>query len=236
MSEPVIVEVRKRTQLWLRLNRPHDQNRIDTRAMELISEGLDRVDDDPAIAVIVLTGDEHHFCSGGRVDTSASDEEKKRYARAITSLHERLHNARPPVIAAVSGHCRAGGMAILAGADVAIAADDVSFGFPEINHGGFPVMAMASALPLLPPKVAFDLFYTGRDMTAGEALSFGLVSRLSPREAFSSDVESYADDIAARDPETMSLGRQAYHAMSPMSPDSRLAYGREILKSVLRAK
>lgn len=236
MSDPVITELRNGTQLWLTLNRPEDQNRIDSGAMEALSAGLDLVDDNPDIAVIVLTGNAEYFCSGGRVDPAASDADKARYSRAITTLHERLAQARPPVIAAVSGHCRAGGMAILAGTDVAIAADDVSFGFPEINHGGFPVMAMASALPLLPPKIAFDLFYTGRDMTAQEAAQIGIVSRLVPRDAFTRTVSEYVDAIAARDHETMALGRRAYHAMVPMSAESRMAYGREILKAVLKPR
>lgn len=234
MSQPVIVE-EKNHQLWLTLNRPDDQNRIDREAMEVLTSQLASIDDRPDVRVVVLTGSDEYFCSGGRVDPTSTDREKAAYSRAITHMHEQLAQVRPPVVAAVSGHCRAGGMAILAGADVALAAADVRFGFPEINHGGFPVMAMATALPLLPPKIAFDLFYTGRDLDAAEAQALGLVSRVVARDEFARAVADYVAEIADRDPRMMAIGRAAFYGMAEMAPVSRMAFGREVLKSVLKA-
>lgn len=234
MTEQPVLTEKQGKELWIQFNRPDDQNRIDRNSMEILTESLDRIDEDPEIAVVIVTGSDDYFCSGGRVDTASTELEKARYGRAITHLHEKFAQVRPPVIAVVSGHCRAGGMAILAATDVAIAADDVNFGFPEITHGGFPVMAMASTMPLLPPKIAFDLYYSGRDMTAQEAHQLGLVSSIVPRGSLETTVKEYIETITSRPPEVMALGRRAFYGMEPMSPESRLKYGKEILQSVLR--
>jgi len=71
-------------------------------------------------------------------------------------------------------------------------------------------------------------------MTAQEAHQLGLVSSIVPRGSLETTVKEYIETITSRPPEVMALGRRAFYGMEPMSPESRLKYGKEILQSVLR--
>ena len=94
--------------------------------------------------MLVITGNRESFCAGQdmkeffhelRDDPRARDEAQR---LALAWRDERLRFFPHPTIAAVSGWCLGGGVDVVCAADIAIAADDATFGLPEINHGGFP--------------------------------------------------------------------------------------------------
>lgn len=234
MNQAVIV-TRKDAVLTLKINRPDDENRINRAAMEAIVGGLTQAEADPTIRVVVITGTPEYFCSGGRVDVDANGNfiDQPGYARAIAAMHEQLDRIPAPVIAAVSGHCVAGGTALLAGADLAIAVEDAEFGFPEINHGRFPVLALASAMPLFPKKRAFEAFYFGERFSAQEALDLHLVNKVVPRSSFDAAVDEFVHKLLSKNPASLPFGRKAYYAMENMSPASRIAHGQALLQGLL---
>ena len=126
--------------LTVTLNRPEDHNRMDRRTMAAITHAMDEAEADPSVRVIVITGNGDYFCAGGRVDGHPKGTLKQRldYAQAFCSMQERMGRVAIPIVAAVTGHCIAGGMSLLSFCDIGIATDDVEFGYPEVNYGQFP--------------------------------------------------------------------------------------------------
>ncbi len=236
MSLPVL-KSRRGPALVLSINRPEDANRIDSAAMTALCDYLAEADADPTVRVVVVTGSRDHFCSGGRIDghPGGTVEQQLTFARAFCALQSRFAQSRVPVVAAVEGPCTAGGMSILAACDLAIAADDVHFSFPEINFGLFPVLAMGVAIPLIPPKRALELFFTGRDLGPVEALELNLINRAVPHARFWAEVDALVEQLAGKSPTALNLGRKAYYAMVPMPPAARLDHAQTALTTMLAA-
>jgi enoyl-CoA hydratase/carnithine racemase len=221
--------------LVLTINRPDDLNRIDGATMRRINALLDEADRDASVRVIVVTGEGEYFCAGGRIDghPGGTVREQLAFAQAFCSLQERMGRTNAPIVAAVSGHCTAGGMSLLAACDLAIAADDVEFAYPEINFGLFPMLAMAVAHSQMPAKKFFDICYSGRRFSAAEAVSLGLVNRAVPRAALSQAVAASVEMLTAKSSVALALGRKAYYAMSAMTPAARLDYAQVMLTTML---
>lgn len=228
---PCIVSVNDQV-MTLKLNRPEDGNRITTKSMNLISEAIDSANLDPDIKCILITGDKNNFCCGGRFDPNCTQEEKDAYTTAISTMQEKLLNAKAPVIAAVEGNCIAGGNDLLACADIAIAREGVKFGFPEITYGGFPVMVMINIMDLIPKKKLLPYFYTGELFEAKEASEYGMVTAVASDENFWPAVQKYIDALKIQPLATLSIGRRAYLGMLPLTIEERRTFGTEILQSV----
>ncbi|MBL8698010.1 MAG: enoyl-CoA hydratase/isomerase family protein [Alphaproteobacteria bacterium] len=220
------------------LNTPDDHNRMDRRMMAAIVEAMEAADADTSVRVIVLTGAGEFFCAGGRVDGWPKGTLKQRtdYAQAFCSMQERMGRTAAPIIAAVTGHCTAGGMSLLSFCDLAVASDDVEFGYPEAKKGQFPALALAMLVPMMPSKRAFDLLYTGERFTAAEALNLMLVNKVVKRAQVVDEVERYVAAIKRLNPTAVGLGRKAFYAMVPMSPPQRLSYAQSFLTTMLLAE
>lgn len=235
-QEPVVASLDDGI-LTVRINRPEDHNRMDRVTMAAIAGAVARANDDEAIRVIVITGTGDYFCAGGRVDGHPHGTQKQRmdYARAFCDMQESLSRAAVPIVARVGGHCIAGGMSLLSFCDVAFAADHVEFGYPEVNYGQFPALALAMLIPMVPSKVAFDLLYSGRRFCAQQAKALDLVNAIVPAADLDETVAAYAAMLMTKDRTAVGLGRRAYNAMVPMVPASRLEYAQTFLSTLLQA-
>jgi enoyl-CoA hydratase len=233
------IEARREGQaLVVTLRRPEHENKIDRATMDEISAAFDSADSDPSVRCVVLTGSSGFFCTGGQIDgfPGGAADPQLAFARAFTALQARMRQSRVPVVAAVNGHCLAGGMSLLAACDVAVAAEDVRFGFPEINAGLFPMLAMAVARYQLPPKVLFELFYTGKQIDAVDALALHLVTAVVPPGQMEDAVSQWVEALTAKSATALCIGRRAYAAMESMNLGAALEYAETTLVALLASE
>jgi enoyl-CoA hydratase/carnithine racemase len=224
--------------LTLTLNRPDDNNRINRRVMAAMIAAFERAESDKSIRVIVLTGTGAYFCGGGRPDghPHGTLDQRSAYALSHVQLHEAMARASVPIVARVAGHCVAGGMSLLSSCDLAIAADHVEFGYPEVNYGQFPALALAVAIPMFPPKEAFDLLYSGERFGAERARALHLVNKVVKPDEVDATLAGTIDMLKSKNQVAVGLGRRAYYAMLPMTPASRLEYAQTFLMTLLAAE
>ena len=236
-NEPVIATWRDHEMAVIAIRRPADGNRTNAAVMRGIATALDKTDSDPSVRVVALTGDRSAFSLGGRIDGYAENDVHRQleFARAFTSMQSRMASSKKPLLAVVEGDCVCGGMSLLDACDLAIAADDVKFGFAEIEAGIFPFLAMASFYGRVSPKRTFDLFYSGRLFPAAEALELELVNRVVPPEQLWSEAHRYARELATRSAAAFAIGRQTYYGMANMTPAARLEYAQGMLVTMLAA-
>jgi enoyl-CoA hydratase len=234
---PVIETWRDADMLVIAIRRPEDANRTNIAVMRAIADALDGSDADPTIRVVALTGDRGHFSRGGRIDGYAERDVHRQleFGRAFTAMQARMAASTKPLIAVIEGHCLCGGMSLLDACDLAVAADDVTFGFTEIEAGIFPFLAMASFYGRVPAKRAFDLFYSARVLSAQEALGWGLVNRVVPPDMVWDEARRIARELATRSPAALAIGRQTYYGMASMTPAARLEYAQGMLVTMLAA-
>ncbi len=128
-----------------------------------------------------------------------------------------------PIIARVAGHALGGGLGLAVSCDLAIAADDVKLGTPEINVGLWPMMIMAVLNRNIGPKQAFKLYYTGQPVSAAEAVSIGLLTEAVPRADLDKRVDELAGLIAGKSPAALRLGRAAFFDIEGKPPRDQLS-------------
>ncbi len=170
--------------LLIRLNRPYQKNALSTALMQELCGLLAAADGDDLIAAVVLTGGDNFFSAGADIqemhDMDFSTAFKQNY---ITAAWKDLHAFRKPLIAAVAGYALGGGCELAMICDIILAEPNTSFGQPEIRLGLMPGGGGTQRLTRLVGKsMAMEICLAGRLLTAEEALSWGLVSRMVAKE------------------------------------------------------
>ncbi len=194
----------------LTIDRPEVRNALDFKTSDELIEAWRNFSDDDGLRVAVLIGaGDKAFCAGADLRGVAE------FYRSLTSA-ERLRRADrepglggitrnlavdKPIVAAINGHCLAGGLEIALACDLRVAADHATFGLPEVTRGIIPGAGGTQRLPrLIGPERALDLILTGRRIDAEEALRIGLVSVVVPFKELRATALALASRIAENAP------------------------------------
>jgi methylglutaconyl-CoA hydratase len=231
MSE-VLTEARG-AQFRITLNRPEKRNAIDAALLAGVSEGLKAAVADPRIRVIVLTGAGKAFCAGG--DLAPDGGFQFDFAQPRTAYGDLLRLSQDcplPIIAAINGACLAGGMGLLAMADLAVAVESAKFGLPEVKIGLFPCQVMSLLGRLVPPRIVREWALTGETFDAEAARAAGLVNHVTTAEGFEAKVEALCAALAARSPTAIRRGKYALKALEGMSFEQAIAFAESQLSLV----
>ena len=198
------------------INRPDVHNALSWSVLTELRSAVEAARDDPTIRVVVLTGaGERAFCAGADLsgmgagadyaDVHASRGELARLFSALWALGK-------PTVAKVRGWCLAGGFGLALACDIVVAADDATFGTPEVDRGLWPYMITVPMLRSMPPKVALELQMTGRRVGAEEAARLGF-ARVVPAAELDAVVHELASGLAAKSSAVLRLGRDAFYAV-----------------------
>lgn len=186
------------------LNRPHALNAINRALAQELSAACRRLRDRVDVRVAIVTGaGDRAFCAGAdlRERGGMTPRERNAHRADIEAAAEDLANLPMPTIAAVRGYALAGGTELAIACDLRVAATDAIFGVPEVKIGIFPG---AGGVLRLPPLIglgnARDLLFTGRHVSADEAASMGLITRLVTPEDLLPAAREIAVQIAANAP------------------------------------
>lgn len=190
----------------LRLNRPEVRNALSRTMIDAIGRAVAAAASDPEVRVVVLTGTgDRAFCAGADLKTLeqeyAGSAEPDALVDVMHRVLGRLEGLELPVITAVRGYCFGGGLELMLTADLAIAADDARFGFPEVNVGALPGAGGSQRLPrLIGARMAKLLMFTGESIDAAEAYRIGLVNRVVPAAELHAEALALAQAIAGKAP------------------------------------
>ncbi|CAN5279897.1 enoyl-CoA hydratase [soil metagenome] len=202
----------------LTINRPERRNALSWAVMGELRTAMAAAKADPEVRVVVLTGaGEKAFCAGADLAAMANgaDYADLHDARGeLARLLGELWELGKPTIARVRGYALAGGFGLALACDLVVAADDATFGAPEIDVGLWPHMITVPLTRSMPPKVALELMMTGRRVDATEALQIGFVNRVVPATGpggLDDAVQELSATLAAKSPVAMRLGRDSFY-------------------------
>lgn len=226
MSENDSVLFEKRgTAFWITINRPEKRNALNAGVIAGIREGYARAHADADVRVIVLTGAGKAFCAGADLQPGkgfAFDHSKPNtdYADMLrTAYHATL-----PSIARVNGTCIAGGIGLLCMTDIAIAADHVQFGLPEVKVGVFPMQVLSLLQHLVAPRKIREWCITGEPFGAAEAQAAGLLNYSVAAAELDDKLEWLIARVADKSPTAIRRGKYALAAIASMSFEESLAH------------
>lgn len=201
------------------LNRAEQLNTFNTVLAEELNRALEELEADPEIRAIVIRGEGKAFCAG--IDINELEGKTcLDYYHWVAGMEEmalRMAEMGTPVIAGVHDLAIANGIAIVAAADLAVAAEGARFGATAVNVGLF---CMGPAVPLsrcIGRKKALELLLTGDMIDAAEAERIGLVNKVVPKEELAAETLSLAQKLAQKSPLAVRLGKKSFYKMSDLA-------------------
>jgi enoyl-CoA hydratase/carnithine racemase len=212
----------------VRLNRPQVHNAVNEPVMEALEAILNRVETDPQIRALVVTGTGRTFCAGGDLQYFATLDTREKgleMSRRMQALLGRLWSGSKPVIAEVNGQALGGGCEILTACHFRIAASTASFMYRQAENGLITGWGGGGRLfNLVGRTQALRLLLTGESIDSGEALRIGLIDRIvEPEELHKAVIE-----LAA------SVSKHSAGVTAAILELARLNYGSERNKAVER--
>jgi enoyl-CoA hydratase len=179
----------------LTLDSPHNRNALSTVLVEQLHDGLRTAAADAAVRAVVLGHTGGTFCAGADLREAAGrdpgDVAVDR-ARELTGTLRAIIESPVPVIAAIDGHVRAGGLGLIGACDIVVAGAGSTFALTEARIGVAPSIISLTLLPKMTPRAAGRYFVTGEKFDAREAERIGLVT------VATDDVESTVAELAAQ--------------------------------------
>jgi len=192
------------------INRPEAMNALNATVMDELATALEEFDSDSDIGAMVLAGDERAFAAGADIKEMADSSSVDMLKADRISRWDRIRNIKKPVIAAVSGWCLGGGHELAMGCDLIVASETAIFGQPEINLGVMPGAGGTQRLTRAVGKaLAMEMVLNNRNLSAEEALRYGLVNRVAPVEIYLENAIQLANEIAARAPLAIRFAKEA---------------------------
>ncbi len=188
------------------LDSPANRNALSARLQAELHDALERSTGDDSARVVVLDHTGPVFCAG--MDLTAPRDAVNEFPRIL----ERIWTHPKPVVAKLAGPARAGGVGIVAAADIAVAAHDVTFAFTEVRVGVVPAMISVTVLPRLVRHAAHELLLTGETFNATRAVAVGLLNSAVPAEQLDAEVDRYTGMLVKGGPEALALTKQLLHA------------------------
>jgi enoyl-CoA hydratase/carnithine racemase len=205
------------------IDRPDRMNAIDQASEAELMRIWAAIEGDDAVRCVVLTGaGDRAFCTGADMKQSGNKTGLEYWAAARPggfgglSLRETID---VPVIARVNGHALGGGMEMVLGCDIVVAAENASFGLPEPRVGRLALDGGIAILPRRIPHVwAMGMLLTGRRVPAAEALRLGLVNEVVPQAGLDAAVDRWLADILACAPLSVRAVKQMVRRGAELSP------------------
>ena len=198
----------------LTICRPEVRNALSREVVDTLLTSLCDVDLAGEVGAVVLTGAGDTFSSGAdlrEVGSARSTSAAGFVVQPLTplfQLREAIRTCPLVVIAAVNGPAVGGGFSLAMACDFVVASDQASFWLPEVARGLVPVGPVAELVELVGRQRAFDLLVNGLRLSADEACSLGLVTRVSLASQFVAEYTRFAAEIAGKDRLTLALTKR----------------------------
>ena len=202
---------------WLIFNRPAAGNSMDAVMLDELEEAWRELNEDPAVRVIVNTGEGDAFQTGLDVgqlsrDPDALRKQSGRTRRAELRLTGWHNDVWKPVITAVNGICAGGGLHFVADADIVMASSSASFLDTHVSVGQVAAFELIGLARRMPFEAVLRMALVGRHerMPADRALALGMISQVvDPPERLREEAQALAEKIARNSPAAMAATKRA---------------------------
>lgn len=235
---------------YVTLNRPEARNAFDPEMLVQLAAAWNEYREDNSLRCAILTGSgDKVFCAGAdlgkliplatgaREAETDADRQFQEDPDLLNKAILRDFDLQKPIVAAINGHAIAGGMEFLYATDIRIACPEAKFGLQEAKWAVFPMGGSSVHLPRqLPYAKAMEMMLTGELISAEEALAFGFINRIVPREQVLAEAEKFATLIAGNGPLAVTAIKHAVQTNMGIPIKEALANEVEIAMPVFLTK
>lgn len=189
------------------LDSPHNRNALSRQLVQELDDRLVRAAGDDAVRVVLLRAEGSVFCSGADL-SEAAEGGMAEGSRRIVALQRRIVALDVPVVVRVQGAVRAGGIGLVAAADVAVSADDASFALTEVRLGLAAAAISLTVHHRMSPRAAALTTLGGERFDGARAEAYGLVTEAVPGAALDARVDEVCQALARGTPQGLAESKR----------------------------
>jgi methylglutaconyl-CoA hydratase len=206
------------------LDSPANRNALSSTLMRELLDALGAALTDPGVRTVVISHTGPVFCSGADLKETAEARETGRIpAELLADVLAAIWEFPKPVLARVAGPARAGGLGLIAAADIAVCTREATFAFSEVRLGVIPAVISATVLPRLAPRAAAELYLTGNVFDGVRAAEIGLVTAAVEADGLDAAVNDYTQALVRGGPLALAGTKQLLRRTPPESIRADLA-------------
>lgn len=208
------------------LDSPANRNALSRRLVEELRARIEAVADDEAVRAVVLTGTGTVFCSGA--DLSEATSGGGAGGPGYADLLGLVWGLPKTVVVKLNGHVRAGGLGLVAAADIVVAPVAATLAFAEVRIGVAPAMIAVLCARQMAPRALSRYMLTGERFDATEAVSAGLVTMAVDADDLDRRTDELLDEIRATEPGAVAETKRLIRELPSLDVANGLAYAAEV--------
>lgn len=206
------------------LDSPANRNALSKGLVDEMRDHLAGVASDPEVRAVALTATGNTFCAGADLKDPPVQQGPGSYADVLRVLWD----FPKPVVVGINGHVRAGGLGLVAAADVVVSVDSATFAFTEVRLGLVPAMIAVVCLRRMSPAGASRYFLTGEQFGPAEAVSVGLVGEVVAGDGLDAALDRLLDGFRLCEPEALRVTRDLMRRLPQMDVEDGMAYAQAV--------
>lgn len=213
------------------LDSPENRNALSRQLVAELRAALGRAMADPGVRAVVLTGAGTTFCSGAdlkeQLAAAGAGAPAGPAGGGVPDVIRTIRYGPKPVLARVNGHARAGGIGLIAAADIAVGIEEATFAFSEVRVGVVPAIIAVPILEKVGRTAVAELFLTGQTFDARRAAAIGLLTRAVPAPELDTVVGEYLEALRLASPAALAACKELIRTVPAAPFDQALAWAAE---------
>jgi methylglutaconyl-CoA hydratase len=210
--------------LTVTLAEVESRNALGATVVNGLHDALEQANADPEIRAVVVTNEGTTFCAGANLKEQSGAAKGARPKLGFEELLGEIQRSPTPVIGKIKGHVVGGGNGLAAALDIAIAQDDVKFGFTEVRLGVAPAIISVVCLPKMRRGEAMEAFLRGNRFPASKAAEYGLISRAVPAAELDAAIDEVLADLRLGGPPALGFAKSLVYAVPEMEQKEAVAW------------
>ena len=213
-----------------------NRNALGAGIVNGLHDAIAQANADPAIRAVVVTNEGTTFCAGANLKQRSGAAEETRPKLGFEELLGEIQSSPTPIVGKIKGHVVGGGNGLAAALDIAIAQEDVKFGFTEVRLGVAPAIISVVCLPKMRHGEAMEVFLRGNRFPASRAAELGLISRAVPAAELDAAVDEVLADLRLGGPEALGVAKRLVYEVPAMEQKEAFAWTADLSGRLFKGK
>jgi methylglutaconyl-CoA hydratase len=214
--------------LTVTLAEVESRNALGASVVNGLADAIIQANSDPEIRAVVVTNEGSTFCAGANLKDMSGTTQGAKPKLGFEELLGEIQRSPTPILGKIRGHVVGGGNGLAAALDIAIAQDDVKFGFTEVRLGVAPAIISVVCLPKMRHGDAMEAFLRGNRFSASRAAELGLISRAVPADRLDAAVEEVLADLRLGGPEALGYAKRLVYEVPAMGQKEAFTWTAEL--------
>ena len=201
-----------------------NRNALGAEVVNGLHDAISEANADPEIRAVVVTNEGTTFCAGANLKERSGAARGAPPKLGFDELLAEIQRSPTPIVGKIQGHVIGGGNGLAAALDIAIARDDVKFGFTEVRLGVAPAIISVVCLPKMRRGEAMEAFLRGHRFPASRAAELGLISRAVPADELDAAIDEVLADLRKGGPNALGFAKRLVYEVPAMEQKEAFAW------------